>query len=152
MARFTFRLQPVLEHKQRLEDLAKVELAQRQALQRAEELALQGLAEAESNAVVELERQNMIGRLNIEALQLGMGYLDALKLQIQRQEQVVQRVQQQAEAKRGELVGRMQERKAMEQLRAHKLAAFQREEDRRETREADEMVVMRYAREDRYVS
>ena len=152
MARFTFRLQPVLEHKQRLEDLAKVELAQRQALQRAEELALQGLAEAESNAVVELERQNMIGRLNIEALQLGMGYLDALKLQIQRQEQVVQRVQQQAEAKRGELVGRMQERKAMEQLRAHKLAAFKREEDRRETREADEMVVMRYAREERYVS
>lgn len=147
MARFTFRLQSVLEHKQRLEELAQQEHARAQAAQVREEHHLARLIEAEHTAVDELERQRFTGRLNIEALQLGMSYLDTLKVQLLRQEQVVTRVQAHTEAQREQLVERMQERKALERLREKQLAAFVAEENRRETAAADDLVVMRHARQ-----
>ncbi|MBI3974213.1 MAG: flagellar export protein FliJ [Chloroflexi bacterium] len=144
MARFTFRLQPVLEHKQRLEDAAQIELSRCWEAQRREEAALNEYAEAEAGAIRELERQRFTGRLDIEALQLGLRYLDILKAQIQRQTQVVQRVQRQTEAKRQELVGYMQERKMLEKLRQRQLGVFTVEQNRLEAREVDELVVMRF--------
>ena len=146
MASFKFRLQPVLEHKRRLEELAQIEHARAQAAQHREELALSQLNDAETDAVAELERQRFIGRLDIETLQLGMGYLEVLKTQIQRQVQVVERVQRQTETKRDQLIGFMQEKKALEKLRQRQLDAFIVEQNRVEAREMDEMVVMRHAR------
>ena len=145
MARFTFRLQPVLDHKQRQEELAQVEHAQAQAAQLKEEGALHRLNEAEAAAIDELERQRFTGRLDIEALQLGLGYMDVLKAQILRQTQIVARVRQQTETKRQELVARVQERKTLEKLRERQLETFTREQNRIEARDADEMVVMRHA-------
>lgn len=144
MARFAFRFQAVLEHKKRLEDVAQVELAQFQARQQHEEGALKRLNNAENEAIVEMERQRFTGRLDIEAIQLGMGFLDAITIQIQRQEQIVLRAQQQTAAKREQLVGFMQERKALEKLRERQRAAFIVEQNRGEARETDELVVMRH--------
>jgi flagellar FliJ protein len=143
--RFQFRLQPVLDHKQRQEDLAQIELAQAQTAQLKEENALQLLNQAEVNAIEELERQRFTGRLDIEALQLGLGYMDVLKAQILRQGQIVLRVKQQTETKRQELVARVQERKTLEKLRERQLDAFTREQNRIEARDADELVIMRHA-------
>lgn len=145
MAKFRFRLQPVLDHKQRQEDLAQVALAQAQTVQLKEEATLQALNQAEVAAIAELERQRFTGRLDIEALQLGLGYMDLLKAQILRQAQVVARVQQQTETKRQELVARVQERKTLEKLRERQLDAFTHEQNRIEAREADELVIMRHA-------
>ena len=145
MARFRFRLQPVLDHKKRLEDVAQIALAEAQAAQLKEESALRQLNAAEARAFAELERQRFTGHLDIEALQLGLGYLDVLKAQIQRQMQVVARVRQHTETKRQELVTRLQERKTLEHLRQRQLDAFNLEQSRLEAREADEMVVMRHA-------
>lgn len=147
MARFRFRLEVVLEHKQRLEDQAQLELAKAQALQVREEQRLQELLDSETAAFAELERQRFMGRLDIEALQMGMTYLDVLKTQILRQSQVVERVRRNTDAKREQLVGFMQERKALEQLRDRQKKDFIREENRREAIESDDMVVMRYARD-----
>ena len=146
MPRFTFRLQTVLEHKQRLEELAQLDHARAQAAQVAEERSLSQLHQAEDNGFAELERQRFDGRLDIESLQLGMTYLDALKVQITRQAQVVARVQRATEAKREQLVAAMQERKALERLREKQLKDFTLEQARRGLAEQDEMVVMRHSR------
>ena len=145
MRRFRFRLQSVLEHRLRQEEVAQVELSQAKTAQLKEENALQALHAAEAAAIAELERQRFTGRLDIEALQLGLGYLDALKGQILRQTHVVARAQQHAEAKRQELVARVQERKTLERLRERQLETFTREQNRLEAREADELVIMRHA-------
>ena len=144
MATFKFRLQTVLEHKQRLEDMAQLEHAQAQASQAKEERALGQLREAEGRGFDELERQRFDGRLDIEALQIGMTYLDALKVQITRQEQVVDRTRRATAAKRERLIVAMQERKALERLRETQQQAFTLEEARREAVAQDEMVVMRF--------
>ena len=146
MPRFTFRLQTVLEHKQRLEELAQMEHARAQAAQSVEERSLAQLHDAEARGFAELERQRFDGRLDIESLQLGMTYLDALKVQITRQAQVVARVRKATEAKREALVGAMQERKALERLREKQLKDFLLAQSRRELAEQDEMVVMRHSR------
>ena len=146
MPRFTFRLQTVLEHKQRLEELAQLEHARAQAAQTVEECSLGQLHDAEARGFAELERQRFDGRLDIEALQLGMTYLDALKVQITRQAQIVARVRKATEAKRDALVAAMQERKALERLREKQLKDFMLAQSRRELAEQDEMVVMRHSR------
>lgn len=146
MAKFTFRLQTVLEHKQRLEELAQLEHAQAQAAQAREEATLRRLVEAEHETVAELERQRFTGKLDIDALQLGMGYLDVLKIQCQRQEQVVERVSKNTDTKRDQLVQRLQERKALERLRERQRAAFSLEQNRIEANELDDLVIMRHAR------
>ena len=146
MPRFTFRLQTVLEHKQRLEELAQLEHARAQAAQDHEERSLAQLHDAEARGFAELERQRFDGRLDIESLQLGMTYLDALKVQITRQAQIVARVRRATEVKREALVASMQERKALERLREKQLKDFQVAELRREQVAQDEMVVMRHGR------
>src|SRR5829696_2479149 len=103
MPRFTFRLQTVLEHKQRLEELAQLDHAQAQAAQVREERSLGQLHEAEDSGFSELERQRFAGRLDIESLRFGMTYLDVLKSQITRQEQVVDRVRKATDTKREHL-------------------------------------------------
>lgn len=146
MARFRFRLQPVLEHRRRLEELAQIELAQAQAVQQREETALQSLHERARLAVDQLEQQRLAGPLDIEVLLLGMRYLDVLKGQADRQQQVVERLREQAEAKRQALIGSMQQRKVLEQLREHQRNAFLLEQRRQEARQVDELVVMRHGR------
>ncbi|HEU5318976.1 MAG TPA: flagellar export protein FliJ [Chloroflexota bacterium] len=144
MSRFTFRLQTVLEHKQRLEELAQLDHAQAQAAQVREERSLGQLHDAEHRGFAELERQRFDGRLDIESLRFGMTYLDALKVQITRQEQVVDRVQRATETKREQLVGAMQDRKALDRLRQKQRTDFDRQQARREAADQDEMVVMRH--------
>ncbi len=146
MAKFSFRLQTVLEHKQRLEELAQLEHARALAAQVTEERSLAQLHDAEGRGFSELERQRFQGKLDIESLQLGMTYLDALKVQITRQVQVVDRVRKASEVKRELLAGAMQERKAFERLREKQLKDFTQEQIRRELVEQDEMVVMRHRR------
>ena len=145
MPAFTFRLQTVLEHKQRLEELTQLEHARAQAAQATEERSLAHLHDAEARGFTELERQRFDGRLDIEALQLGMTYLDALKIQITRQAQVVARVRKATEGKRELLIAAMQERKALERLREKQNKDFLLAQSRRELAEQDEMVVMRHA-------
>lgn len=147
MPKFVFRLETVLDHKRRVEEMAQVEHAQAQAVQVREEGALAQLQMSESNGFAELERQRLTGRLDIESLQLGMAFLDALKLQIQRQEQIVTRVRRATEAKREQLVTAMQERKTLERLREKQYADYLAEANRREAAAIDDLVVMRHARE-----
>lgn len=146
MARFTFRLQPVLEHKRRLEEVTQVELVRRQGAQRGEEGALERLAAAEAETVLDLERQRRTGRLPIELLQLSLSIQDALTAQIQHQAAAVEQAALQTAAARAELLGCVQERKALEQLREHQHEAFALEAQRVEGRELDDLVAGRAAR------
>jgi flagellar protein FliJ len=145
MARFRFRLQTVLEHRQRLEEMAQLEHAQAQASQAREEGVLARLKQAEDDGFSVLERQRMTGKLDIESLQLGMGYLDALKVQIQRQDQVVDRVRRHTASRREALVDAMQQRKVLDRLKEKQQQDHQAAESHREAVALDEMVTMRHA-------
>jgi len=87
MARFVFRLQTVLEHRKRLEDLAKVAFGESQGGLFREQATLRGFREDEERTVDHLEVIQHEGILDMENLQLGLRFLDVIKVQIDRQTQ-----------------------------------------------------------------
>ena len=152
MARFVFRLQTVLEHRKRLEDLAKVAFGDSQGGLFREQAMLRGFQEDEERTVDHLEMIQHEGILDMENLQLGLRFLDVTKVQIDRQTQVVARAEARVEQRRQELVAAMQARKALDRLREKQLADFKRLEQVREMKEIDEMAVMRHGLEARQLA
>jgi flagellar FliJ protein len=152
MARFVFRLQTVLEHRKRLEDLAKVAFGESQGGLFREQATLRGFQEDEERTVDHLEVIQHEGILDMENLQLGLRFLDVIKVQIDRQTQVVARAEARVEQRRQELVAAMQARKALDRLREKQLADFKRLEQLREMKEIDEMEVMRHGLEARQLA
>ncbi|HAN15696.1 MAG: flagellar export protein FliJ [Proteobacteria bacterium] len=152
MARFVFRLQTVLEHRKRLEDLAKVAFGESQGGLFREQATLRGFQEDEERTVDHLEVIQHEGILDMENLQLGLRFLDVIKVQIDRQTQVVARAEARVEQRRQELVAAMQARKALDRLREKQLADFKRLEQLREMKEVDEMAVMRHGLEARQLA
>ena len=146
MTTFQFRLEPVLEHKRRLEEAAQAEHGRRLATQRREEDALARLAEAEARTVGDLERQRRTGRLAIELLQMSLTLQEALQVQLTRQETAVTQARQEATTTREALLSRVQERKILEGLRERQLTDFALAQQRAETRQIDELVTGRAAR------
>lgn len=151
MARFVFRLQSVLDYRHQVEDLAKVAFGEAQGAQYKEEAALRRLRDDEARTVDHLEAIQGEGILDMENLQLGLRYLDVLKVQADRQVQVVDRARARAEGRRQELVEAMQARKALDKLKEKQQAEFRRAEQQREIKEMDEMAVMRYGMEGRHL-
>jgi flagellar export protein FliJ len=146
MTTFQFRLQPILEHKRRLEEVAQVEHSLRLEAQQREEAALARLNEAEARTLRDLERQRRTGRLPVELLQLSLSLQDALKVQRARQATAVSKAQAAAAATRDALIGRVQERSILERLRERRLEEFTLEQQRVEGQQNDELIAGRVAR------
>ncbi|MBU6286666.1 MAG: flagellar export protein FliJ [Chloroflexi bacterium] len=149
MPRFVFRLQSVLDYRQQLEDLAKVAFGEAQGGFFKEEATLRRLRDDEARTVNHLEAIQGEGILDMENLQLGLRFLDVLKISVDRQVQVVERARARVEARRNELVEAMQARKALEKLKEKQLAEYRKAEQQRELKEMDEMAVMRHGLEGR---
>jgi flagellar FliJ protein len=147
MPRFVFRLQSVLDYRQQLEDLAKVAFGEAQGGFFREEATLRRLRDDEARTVDHLEAIQGEGILDMENLQLGLRFLDVLKISVDRQVQVVERAKARVEARRNELVEAMQARKALEKLKEKQLAEYRKTEQQRELKEMDEMAVMRHGQE-----
>ena len=98
MPRFVFRLQSVLDYRQQLEDLAKVAFGEAQGGFFKEEATLRRLRDDEARTVDHLEAIQGEGILDMENLQLGLRFLDVLKISVDRQVQVVERARARVEA------------------------------------------------------
>ena len=151
MAIFRFRLQAVLDHKQRQEELKQLAYAQALAAQQREEQALAQLTATEMAARDQMRRQYLLGRLDVWNIQVALRHLDVLASQIVVQREAVQRAQEEAEAQRQELVAAMKERQVLETLKERLRARWRLEQDRIEARLVDELATMRHARKTQQV-
>lgn len=144
--RYQFRLQPVLKHRQRVEEQKQVELAEAQTRRRREETELAALEAREDDAVERLEQQGLVGRLDVELLRHGLTYLELLGKDITTQTATVTEARQQAEQKRQDTVRAQQDRRVLEKLKERGHRRWQLETGRAETRALDEMAVTRHVR------
>ncbi len=149
MPRFAFRLQSVLDFRHQVEVRAKVAFGEAEGARFKEEATLRGLHEDEARTVEHLEVIQGEGILDMGNLQLGLRFLDVLKVQVDRQVQVVDRARTRVDARRQELVEAMKSRKALEKLKEKQLAEYRRVEQQRELKQVDEMAVMRHGLEGR---
>lgn len=139
MKKFKFSLDAVLDYRRQIQDSLQVELGTIMAMVRRQEEAVEA-ARQRYTEINEEYRQKKEAGMSIAEVR---GYATALEVQeavIRREEQALQKLQMQAEAKRNELVHAKQDASSVEKLRERKLADYQEAETKSEEQFIDDLV------------
>ena len=144
MARFTFRLQSVLDYRAGLVDRARMVVGALQAREREEELVRERLRAAESATHAMLAALQIGGALDMAELTRLMGAADALAARIEEQGHVIARCRQETEEAQAQLVELSKDAKALEKLRERQQAEYLQEDARRERVETSELASLRH--------
>lgn len=146
--KFKFRLQKVLEHRQRLEDEAKRNYFEAQSKTKEALDKLESLYAAIDDVRARANQLQSIGggSKTIFSLQDTDLFIRGQKLRIETQRKVVREFKQVEEQEQEVLIARAMDRKALEKLKEKQLQEFRIEMDRKEAAEADDMNVIRYKR------
>lgn len=148
MAKFKYRMQNILDIKQKLEEAAKMEFSEANARVMKEEEKLSGLKSRKR--VYEAEgKQLRKAQMQIQDIKNNIQAIAVLREMIKVQEQEVEKAKRIQEEKRLMLQEAMQERKTQEKLYENAFAEFIQEENAREGRETDELVSYKYGQKSR---
>ncbi|WKZ31865.1 MAG: flagellar export protein FliJ [Thermodesulfobacteriota bacterium] len=145
MKKFTFTLEPLFNYRQRLEDLCRKGFEEALGLLKEEERKIERLRELYRQSSAEIDSLKEKGESPGD-LDLHYSYVDGLKKHIADQERILREVNLLAERKRGELVEASKNRKVIEAFKDKSLESYNKEARRREQRESDELVTLRYGR------
>ena len=143
MARFRYRMQNILNVKEKLESQARNEFAIAAAALNEEEKKLQELVDRKSGYEEEL-RQLYLSKLNILSIKETEDAIEIMKLRIEEQKRNVMKAEQKLEIARQKLTVAMQDRKTHEKLKEKQFEIFVAEEAAKESKEIDELVSFRH--------
>lgn len=144
MARFIYKMQSILDIKNKLETQAKIYFAAATEKVKEEELKLVSLYDDISLYEQEIVNLNK-GRLNITELKRCINSIEIKKEQIKLQMKEVNKAKKALEIARLKLNEVMIERKTHEKLRERALEKFMEEEKLKEIKEIDELVSYQYS-------
>ncbi len=143
MARFRYRMQSILDIKEKLESQARQELAAAQAALREEEERLEALKERKAG--YEEEAAGLLsGTLRVREIEENKTAILKMDEYILLQTERIKTAQKQVDRARERLQEVMQERKMHEKLREHAFEAFLDEEKKQEGKEVDELTSYTY--------
>ncbi len=145
MDSFNFRLQPVLEHRRRLEDQAKLKLARAKIAERQARQVLTSMETAFGDGQSDMADAR---RAEIDASEVAVyqRYLDRLKQDIAEQGGIVTTLHVHSEERRSEVMDGMKARKVVEKLKERQYQQYQIEVNRNEQKQVDEFATTRYNR------
>lgn len=143
MARFIFKMENILQVKEKLEDQAKAEYGlELMKLREEEEKKLQMESRKLGyEAKLTIALQSYLDLRNIRRLENAV---EVLKFQIKLQEQVIKRQEEQVARAREKLNEAMKERKTYEKLKEKAFDVFRQELNAQEQKEIDELVSYRH--------
>ena len=139
MAKFKYRMQNILDVKQKLEESAKMEFSEANARVLTEEEKLLII----ENRKLDYEnegRRLREAQLHVRDIKSNVQAVSVLQEMIKIQEKELEKAKTVQEQKRLQLQNAMQERKTQEKLYENAFAEFVREENARESKEIDELV------------
>lgn len=140
---FKYKLEPILNLKEKMEDNKKRELGLANQLYESAKTEKAKLVEARNKAYEEAKIQNS-NRVNIEHLKQLNQYLNYMKQEIHHKEQEIIKSAIKVDEKRSELIEAVKERKILENLKEIKLEEYKEEETRKENNIIDEIVTYKY--------
>lgn len=145
---FTFSLQALLNWKRNVEELAQMRLAEKARELRLTEDCLERLRWERSSCEETLKEHASRGITASEFL-LHREFLEhrteAILAGQSRRKEIAREVEKEREC----LLGLMKERKKLERLKERRQRAFQKEVDKKEAKEQDDLSVMRYRLDER---
>ena len=143
MAKFIYRMQSVLDIKQKLEEQAKNEFAKARLQLTLEEDRLQKLMERR-NSYMEEGKKLRESSLNVRDILENRDAIENMKRLITAQQRTVKKAEEMLETAREKLTEAMKESKTQEKLKEKAFKTFMKEENARESREIDELVSYTY--------
>ncbi len=143
MAKFIFRMQGILNIKQKLEDRQKNVYMMAQSVLNEEEARLDSLLKKKEN-LTEEKRYKMQSSLNVTELSIAENAIKATDLLIEDQVFQVKKAEKHVEIERKKLEDAMLERKTYEKLREKAFERYLEEEEAAERQEVNELVSFRY--------
>ena len=147
MAKFKYRMQNILDVKEKLETQAKNEFAIAAALVADEEEKLNELNKRQLEYREHL-RQLQTGDLNFKEIKETAQAIDSMKYLIENQARALEKAEKVLEIKRVALAEAVQEVKTHEKLKEKEFAQFMADEAARESKEIDELVSYRFGQND----
>ncbi len=142
-----FRLQALLEHKQRQEERQMLDLAARDAERRHACDILDTLRDAEREHLDHADGRAQAATFDALEQRDAVAYLARLEASIAVQHTVIAEAEEHVRESRDALVAILKEKQALERLRERHAAEAALEDGRREARVTDEITSARYARQ-----
>ena len=144
----TFRLDPLLTHKKRLEEVQQLRLARiREDHHRASD-RLQQLEIHEQEQLAALAGGQR-GVVNPAEVEFHLAYIDRVKQDVSEQNQVVGHLEEEVEENRAHLVEVLKEKRALEVLKDKEQLRAAEEARRLDAQMVDEISMARFTREQR---
>ena len=145
MAQFKYRMQNILDIKQKLEESAKMEFSEANIRVMEEEEKLSEIEDRKRMYEAEGKRLRS-ARLHVADIKNNTQAISVLGGMVKVQEKEVEKAKVVQEQKRLKLQNAMQERKTQEKLYENAFEAFVREENARESKEIDELTSYVYGK------
>lgn len=145
MAKFNFRLQGILNIKQKLEDQEKISYGQAKMRLEAEEQKLMELVNHKAQ-LIEEKAALMAGRIRPQELNLYENAIHGADIAIENQKKSVALARKEMEIAQARLDQAMKERKTYEKLREKAFDQFVEEQNYEEQLEINELVSYRHGR------
>ncbi len=145
MARFRYRMQNILDVKEKLETQAKNEFAIAAAKEREEEEKLNALISRRDGFEASL-KELVASELDVTKIKEAEDALEVIKYHVSQQRLNLAAARQELEVARSKLTAAMQDRKTHERLKEKQFEEFRAEEAAKESKEIDELVSYRHGR------
>ena len=143
MAKFIYRMQSILDIKQKMEEQAKMEFAAARMRLNEEEEKLQYLIERKGN-YEQQGRELLKDSLHVRSIMENTDAIARMKEFVEQQQLVVKKAEKQLDVARERLKEAMQESKTHEKLKEKAFEAFVREENAKEAKEVDKLTSYTY--------
>ncbi|HEY4707084.1 MAG TPA: flagellar export protein FliJ [Thermodesulfobacteriota bacterium] len=147
MPKFTFKLEPLFEYRQRLEELSQKEFGEALSRLKSEEEKIGRLKELYMKSSSEIDALKESGAPGAE-MDLYHSYVAGLKRHISEQERILSQVSAAVEKKRVELVEASKNKKVIELMKEKSLHQHNQRVNRQEQKESDERNSRDFGRKD----
>ncbi len=145
MNKFVFKLEPLYEYRQRLEEICMKDFGEAVRRLDDEEVKLSMLNEGYIRSSEEMDRLKEEGA---QAADLNMyyAYFLGMKKHISEQERIIRQVREVFEAKRGDLAEARKDRKVIQTIKEKSFGAYVQRLDKEEQKATDDIVSSRFKR------
>jgi len=145
MAKFVYKMQSLLNIKEKLEEQAKTAYGMAKATLNEEEVKLAGFI-ARKNQYIEEKRTGMSASINVHVLTQLEHAIKSMEYKIAEQALIVKQAEKNVMLAQAKLENAMKERKIQEKLREHALEQFKQEMEAAEQQEINELVTFRFGK------
>lgn len=145
MAKFVYKMQSLLNIKQKLEEQAKTAFGLAKAVLNEEEAKLAGLL-AQKEEYIEKKRLEMSASIHVQELTQLEHAIKSMEYRIAEQILVVRQAEKNVRLAQAKLENAMKERKIQEKLREHALEDFLKEMEAADQQEINELVTFRFGK------